>query len=90
MKNVKVTRKFQVTIPREVRELLGIRVGDVLRVRVEGGKIVLEPLRPALGDPVEYLSSLRPEPSDIDAVKLVEESWDGDCRIHRHKHLRQG
>jgi len=78
VRSVKVTRKFQVTIPREVRELLGIRVGDVLRVRVEGGKIVLEPLKPALGDPVENLSSLRLEPSDIDAVKLVEESWDED------------
>jgi len=67
-----------VTIPREVRELLGIRVGDMLKVRVEDGKIVLEPLKTALSDPVEYLSSLRLELSDIDAVKLVEESWDED------------
>jgi antitoxin PrlF len=39
---VKVTRSFQVTIPREVREALGIRVGDYLEVRVEGSKVVME------------------------------------------------
>ncbi len=75
MKKVKVTRKYQVTIPREIRELLGIRAGDELRVTVEGNRIVLEPLKPAVGNPVDYLSSLSREPSDVDAVELVEESW---------------
>ncbi|MFZ8855399.1 MAG: AbrB/MazE/SpoVT family DNA-binding domain-containing protein, partial [Thermofilaceae archaeon] len=35
MNRVKVTRSFQVTIPREVREVLGIRVGDYLNVYVD-------------------------------------------------------
>jgi AbrB family looped-hinge helix DNA binding protein len=43
---VKVTRSFQVTIPREVREALGIRVGDYLNVYVdEKGRIVMEKVR---------------------------------------------
>ena len=42
MRKVKVTRSYQVTIPAEVREELGIRVGDRLVVKVEDGKIVLE------------------------------------------------
>jgi AbrB family looped-hinge helix DNA binding protein len=43
---VKVTRSFQVTIPREVREALGIRVGDYLNVYVdERGRIVMEKVR---------------------------------------------
>ncbi|MBP1448634.1 MAG: AbrB/MazE/SpoVT family DNA-binding domain-containing protein, partial [Thermoproteus sp.] len=31
---VKVTRKYQITIPAEARERLGIGVGDVVEVRV--------------------------------------------------------
>jgi len=43
MDKVKVTRSFQVTIPREVREALGIRVGDYLRVYLDDkGRIVME------------------------------------------------
>ena len=40
MERVKVTRNYEVTIPASVRERLGIRVGDVLLVYVEGDKIV--------------------------------------------------
>jgi looped-hinge helix DNA binding domain, AbrB family len=40
---VKVTRSFQVTIPKEVRETLGIRVGDYLNVYLDDkGRIVME------------------------------------------------
>lgn len=39
---VKVTRNFQVTIPAEIRRALGIREGDLLEVRLEGERIVLE------------------------------------------------
>lgn len=40
---VKVTRSFQVTIPKEVRETLGIRVGDYLNVYFDDkGRIVME------------------------------------------------
>ncbi|WP_054849262.1 AbrB/MazE/SpoVT family DNA-binding domain-containing protein [Vulcanisaeta sp. JCM 14467] len=40
MERVKVARNFQVTIPAGIKERLGIRVGDVLLVYVEGDKIV--------------------------------------------------
>ncbi len=75
---VRVTRKFQMTIPRRVREALGIRVGDRLEVDVEGDRIVVRPLRPRVEDPVEALLSLVREPVDVDAVRLVEESWGED------------
>ncbi len=38
---VKVTRKFQVTIPKRVRERVGVRVGDRLAVSERGGLIIL-------------------------------------------------
>ena len=47
MNKVKVTRSFQVTIPKEVREALGIRVGDYLNVYVDDrGRIVMEKVEP--------------------------------------------
>jgi len=42
MARVKVTRKYQVTIPQEVRRKVGVSVGDQLLVREEERKIILE------------------------------------------------
>lgn len=39
---VTVTRNSQITIPKEVREALGIREGDRVTVRVEGDRVVVE------------------------------------------------
>ncbi|GAB6103030.1 AbrB/MazE/SpoVT family DNA-binding domain-containing protein [Thermococcus atlanticus] len=38
----KVTRNYQITIPSDVRRKLGIKVGDILLVEVEDGKVVLK------------------------------------------------
>ncbi|MEJ5337135.1 MAG: AbrB/MazE/SpoVT family DNA-binding domain-containing protein [Thermus sp.] len=38
-----LSRRGQITLPKEVREKLGLKAGDVLLLRVEGGKIILEP-----------------------------------------------
>lgn len=42
---VKVTRNFQVTIPVEVREALGIREGDYVEFEVRGDVALLKPVR---------------------------------------------
>ena len=78
MSIVRVTRKCQVTIPKDVREKLNLRVGDLLRVDVEDDRIVLIPIVKRKDDPVKELLSLVKEPLDIDAVRLVEESWNED------------
>lgn len=41
---VKVARRYQVTIPEKVREKANISVGDAIDVRYEEGRIVLERL----------------------------------------------
>jgi AbrB family looped-hinge helix DNA binding protein len=51
MARTKVSPKFQVVIPKEVRESIDLRVGQELQVVVKGGMIALVPERP--------LSSLR-------------------------------
>ena len=78
MSIIKVTRKFQITIPKDVREKLRISVGDLLKITVDNNRIIIEPIKATIKDPVEHLSSLTTEPTDIDAVKLVEESWNED------------
>jgi len=45
---VKVHRGRRVTIPKAVADLLGIEEGSRLRLRVEGDRVVLEPVRDAL------------------------------------------
>lgn len=40
-----LTSKGQITIPREVRERLGLAQGDVIEFSVENGKMVVRPLR---------------------------------------------
>ena len=53
MSVVKVTRKGQVTLPKEVRDMLGIREGDLLLVRVEGNRVILTKGEiPTPGEPV--------------------------------------
>jgi AbrB family looped-hinge helix DNA binding protein len=40
---VTVKNKFQVVIPRSVRDKLGIHIGDLLEARVERGKVTFSP-----------------------------------------------
>ena len=84
MAEVVVTRKYQVTIPKEVREALGIRVGDRLLVRVIDGRIVLEPISRYRA--LEKLSTIADRllggPRRVDAVKLVEETLKKETGLH--------
>ncbi len=43
---VRVLREGRVRIPEEVAEKLGIKEGDYLEMRVEGGRLVVEKLDP--------------------------------------------
>jgi len=38
-----VSRKGQIVIPKQIRDMLGLVPGSILEIRVEGKKIVLEP-----------------------------------------------
>ena len=43
MSIVTVKNKYQVVIPRRVREQIGVAVGDILEAKVERGRITLTP-----------------------------------------------
>lgn len=84
MVKVIVTSKFRITIPKKVREALGIKVGDRLLVKVVEGKIVLEPIRSS--DALKKLSTIADRilggPKRVNAVKLVEESLERGIGTH--------
>jgi AbrB family looped-hinge helix DNA binding protein len=40
---VKVKKKYQVTLPAQMRQKAGLAVGDLLEAKVEGNKITLTP-----------------------------------------------
>jgi AbrB family looped-hinge helix DNA binding protein len=42
MASVVVTRHSQVTIPKKLREILGINEGDRVSMRIEGSKLIME------------------------------------------------
>ncbi|KPV63888.1 MAG: putative regulator PrlF [Candidatus Bathyarchaeota archaeon BA2] len=71
---VKVTRKYQVTIPESVRSKLNVKIGDKLIVRSEGRRIIIE-VPEKIQNPSDALWNLFGRPLDVDATKLVEESW---------------
>ena len=59
-----VTAKYQTTVPKAVREKLGIRVHDALEWVVEGGKAVVYPMRNAF---LRRRNSIKVGRGDIDA-----------------------
>jgi len=64
MARTKVSSKYQVVIPKEVRESMGLKVGQELQVVAKGGMITLVPERP--------LSALRGLARGIKTDKLRE------------------
>ena len=74
VEEVKVTRKYQITIPRNVRSALGIKIGDRLLLKKDRDRVLIEVPR-RVADPSSFLWSLSKEPVDVDVVKLVERSW---------------
>ncbi len=62
----KVSEKGQITVPKPVRDRLGIRAGDELDVIDEGGRIVLSKADP--DDPVAAVYGIIGTNLDTDAI----------------------
>jgi len=84
VEEVTVAEDFRVSIPEKVRRRLGIKAGDRLRVRVERGAIILEPVKPR--EALERLASIADRllggPQRVDAVKLIERSLKREAGLH--------
>ena len=71
MIETKVTPKYQTTIPRKVREYLGIKPGEEVEWYIVKGIVVVDASR-KVKNPVNFLTSQTK--LDLDAVKLVKEA----------------
>lgn len=61
--SARLTSKGQITVPREVRERLGLKQGDALVFEIKGETITLEP--PAEDNPFDaFIGTLPPLPTD--------------------------
>ncbi len=54
---VKITRKGQVTIPKEIRDFLG---SDIVEFKVTGGNVVVEPVKSVAGSLSGYAGKYTP------------------------------
>lgn len=79
MSVVKVTRKYQVTIPKEVRRKRGIDIGDRLKVSLENDKIILESIKGSAVDEAAGSWELDVE----DNAEFVRKLREGGDRLRR-------
>ncbi|HHI97845.1 MAG TPA: AbrB/MazE/SpoVT family DNA-binding domain-containing protein [Thermodesulfatator atlanticus] len=65
VKTIKISKKGQITLPKEIRKALGT---EVLKVTLQGRQVILEPLEDLAGALKEYA-----RPVNLDQAK--EEAW---------------
>jgi len=70
---IKVTRKYQITIPNEIRKSLGIKIGEKYPIKRFKNKIIIE-TRKRIEKPSDYLWSISKRRINLNAVKLVKNS----------------
>lgn len=75
---VRIDRKGRVLIPKHVREVLGIDEGSTLKLRVEEGRIVLEPIG-SIASRFYGVFKVERWPEDLDEfiVEAVRSWWRG-------------
>ena len=80
MQQVKVSPKFQVVVPKPVRELLGIRPGQSLQVVPYGDRIKLVPMR-EIGEMRSLLSGMNPQFEREPYRQLLRWLWDSPATV---------
>jgi AbrB family looped-hinge helix DNA binding protein len=78
MANVIITRNFQVTIPKEIRQKLKLRMGDRVQMHVEGQRIIIEPTS---DDVWETCTDFLPENFDEIQKKMREDATERFKRL---------
>ena len=69
---IRVGKKFVIVLPKDIRTRLNIKEGDLFNIRVEKGKIILEPKR---SDPFKTLEKVIREPYDEERDEKLTEEW---------------
>ncbi|MEM2144644.1 MAG: AbrB/MazE/SpoVT family DNA-binding domain-containing protein [Candidatus Jordarchaeaceae archaeon] len=74
---VVVGKKHVVVIPVKIRKKVGLKEGDLIKMRVEGNRIILEPLSP---DPFKTLAEVIGTPYTEEDDEKRAEKWLRDAR----------
>lgn len=74
----KLTNKYQITIPSEVRKRLGLRAGDVVYLALEGERVVLRGVRGGWTEATRGLGAdlWKKEGGGTAAIERERESWE--------------
>jgi AbrB family looped-hinge helix DNA binding protein len=73
----KLTSKFQITIPAEVRRRLGLTAGDALTMSVDGEQVTLRALKGGWTEASHGLGAeMWREAGGARAIEAERESWD--------------
>jgi len=70
--------KGRITIPASIREALGLRRGDVLRLLTRGGEIVLKPKRVVSGDEIRGIIG----PAEVELEDIEEALGRDAIEVH--------
>ncbi len=68
----RVTDKFQVTIPKDVREALGLKPGEEVIVETGPGGLIVVKRFPTSKDPLKVLVGKKPYPRHVPIEELEE------------------
>jgi AbrB family looped-hinge helix DNA binding protein len=69
----RVSKKGQIVIPKEIRDMLRIKEGDYVIFRVDGKRIYLEKIEERTKD---VLKSAKPVESSVEFQRKLREEWD--------------
>lgn len=85
VKTVKVSTKGQTTIPKEIREQVGITPGGEVDIYVENGRVIIEPF-PSSPEELRGIHA-----SDEDGPSIIEKSreWDAEEREREEAEMRE-
>ena len=65
-----ITTKGQMTLPKEIRDRLGLKPGDLVEVTLEGQRILLAPKTLHLDD----ITSILPKPARVVSIEEMDEA----------------
>ncbi|MEM2082331.1 MAG: AbrB/MazE/SpoVT family DNA-binding domain-containing protein [Candidatus Bathyarchaeia archaeon] len=74
MPKVKVSSKYQIVLPKELREPLGIKPGDELYISKDGDRLILYALRKVKNPTDALYGSIKGELDAVAAVRSLRES----------------
>lgn len=76
METVKVDQKGRIIIPKNIREIIGLKEGSYVKIKVHEKRIIIEPMEP-IADKYFGAFKVSKWPEDLDefAVKVARKWW---------------